>query len=123
MENEKSIFLEIFGDYPINRVLNFLIIYEGFDYPMVEIAEKSGVGYATLKLFWPTLANSGIVAQTRKIGNAKLYKLNLGSPIVKKFRNFYWEVTFKRTHELLEKEGVQIGPKIWVPKKKKGKTI
>ena len=119
MEQEKSIFLEMFGDYPLNRVLDFLITYEDFDYPMIEIAEKSGVGYSTLKQFWPTLVQYKIVIQERKIGNAKLYKLNFNNSVVKKFRDFYWEVTFKRTHELLEKEGIHIGQKAHVPKSKK----
>ncbi len=128
MENEKSIFLDLFGDYPLNRVLDFLITYEGFDYSMVEIAEKSRVGYSTLKLFWPHLVENKIVIQTRKIGNAKLFKLNISNPIVKKFSDFYWAVTFKRAHKLMEAEGIHseqegllIEKKAKLPKKKSRK--
>ncbi len=86
----KSVFLQTFGDTPINRVLDFLVVYEDFDYPMIEIAKKAGVGYATLKLFWEDLTKRKIVVQTRAIGKAKLYKLNTNNPIVQQFKKMYW---------------------------------
>lgn len=93
MTSDKSIFLQIFGDTPILRVLDFLVINDDFDYSMTDIAELSGVGYATLKLFWPKLEKSKIVAKTREIGKAKLYRINIANPLVKKFKDFYWETT------------------------------
>ncbi len=106
MEN-KSVFLEVFGDYPLNRVLDFLIVYEDFDYSMKEIAKKSGVGYSTLKLFWGDLVKYKIVKQTRAIGKAKLYKLNIVNPIVQKFKNFYWTVTKVEIDKYLVKENLK----------------
>jgi len=89
----KSVFLEIFGDTPVLRAIDFLIINEDFDYSMTDIASLSGIGYSTLKLFWDNLENSLIVKQTRIVGKAKMYKLNYSNPAVKKFRGFYWEAT------------------------------
>ena len=40
MEN-KTAFLEIFGDSPILRVLDFLVVNEDFDYSMTDIASLS----------------------------------------------------------------------------------
>ncbi len=91
MENEKTIFLQIFGDTPILRVLDFMIVNDDFDYSMTGIAELSGVGYATLKLFWPQLERNNIIMKTREVGKAKLYMLNVTNPAVKKFKDFYWE--------------------------------
>ena len=85
--------MNIFGDTPILRVLDFLVINDDFDYSMTNIAELSGVGYATLKLFWSKLEKNKIVAKTREVGKAKLYKINTASPLVKKFKEFYWETT------------------------------
>ena len=99
MENEKSAFLEVFGDSPILRVLDFLVVNEDFDYSMTDIANLSGVGYSTLKLFWDRLEESSIVTQTRTVGKAKMYRLNFANPIVKKFRDFYWETTKQKVHE------------------------
>ena len=95
----KSVFLQTFGDTPINRVLDFLVVYEDFDYPMIEIARKAGVGYATLKLFWGDLAKRKIVLQTRLIGKAKLYKLNLKNPVVQQFKKLYWTTAEKAVEE------------------------
>ncbi len=102
MENEKSAFLEVFGDSPILRVLDFLVVNEDFDYSMTDIASLSGVGYSTLKLFWNKLEESTIVTQTRIVGKAKMYRLNFANPIVKKFRDFYWETTKQKVHEELK---------------------
>ena len=93
MTTTKTIFLRIFGDSPVLRVLDFLVVNEDFDYSMTDVARLSGVGYATLKLFWGTLEKNGVVTNTRSVGKAKMYRLNLASPVVKKFREFYWETT------------------------------
>ena len=102
----KSIFLSIFGDTPVLRVLVFLIIHEDFDYSMKDIAKFSGVGYSTLKLFWPKLEKEKIVKQTRTVGKAKMFKLNLSKPIVKTFKNFYWDITKQKVHEAFHKKTV-----------------
>ena len=98
MEN-KTAFLSIFGDSPILRVLDFLVVNEDFDYSMTDIASLSGVGYSTLKLFWSKLEKEGIVVNVRIVGKAKMYKLDLANPVMKKFRDFYWETTKQKVHE------------------------
>ena len=104
MENEKSAFLEVFGDSPVLKVLDFLVVNEDFDYSMTDIANLSEVGYSTLKLFWNNLEESNIVKQTRIVGKAKMYRLNFANPIVKKFRDFYWETTKQKVHEEIKGE-------------------
>ena len=99
----KTVFLEIFGDSPRSKVLDFLVVNEDFDYSMTDIASLSGVGYSTLKLFWNKLEKEKIVIQTRIVGKAKMYKLNLSNPIIKKFRDFYWETTKQKVHEKAKK--------------------
>jgi len=88
-----SLFLRTFGDYPLNRVLDFLAVHEEFDYSMTDIAHEAGVGYSTLKLFWPRLEREKIVKNTRVIGNAKMYQLNFDNPVVERFKDFYWQAT------------------------------
>ena len=105
MEN-KTAFLEIFGDTPVLRVLDFLVVNEEFDYSMTDIATLSGIGYSTLKLFWEKLEKEGIVTNTRTVGKAKMYKLNLANPVIKKFRDFYWETTKRHVHERIREEVV-----------------
>src|SRR3989338_11518206 len=99
-----TVFLETFGDSPINRVLDFLVVNEDFDYSMTDIAVQSGVGYSTLKLFWNNLEKNNIVIQTRVVGRAKMYKIYLDNPVVKKFRDFYWETTKQKVREEINKK-------------------
>lgn len=104
----KTIFLQIFGDSPILRVVDFLVVNEDFDYSMTDIASLSGVGYSTLKLFWNTLEEAKIVKQTRVVGKAKMYKLNFDNTAVKKFRDFYWETTKLTVREAAKKRLVRV---------------
>lgn len=80
----KSIFIRTFGDYPLIRILDFLIYSRDFDYPLTEIAENSNVNYQTLKKVWVQLEKNKFVVHTRKIGNAELYKINENNEIVKR---------------------------------------
>src|SRR3989338_156668 len=88
-----SIFLEIFGDSPINQVLDFLVVFDRFDYTMADIAVKSGVSYSTLKTLLKELIARGLIVQSRVSGKSKMYKLNKNNPLVQKFVKFYWQVT------------------------------
>ena len=97
----RSLFLRIFGDSPVLRVMDFFMVYEDFDYSMKDIARKAGLGYATLKLFWPDLIRQKIVKQTRIVGKAKLFRLNLQNPVVQQFRNLYWAAIKNKTENLL----------------------
>ena len=52
MAERLSTFLKIFGDSPLLRVMDFLVIHEEFDYSMTDIAKEAGIGYSTLKMFY-----------------------------------------------------------------------
>jgi len=105
MENT-TIFLKIFGETPTLKVLDFLIVNEDFDYSMTDIAEQSEVGYSTLKIFWNKLEKERIVTNTRTVGKAKMYKLNLTNPVVKKFRDLYWATTKQHVHAKLKPQEI-----------------
>ena len=78
------------GSTPKNKVLDFLIVHQEFDYSLKDIAKFSGVGYTTLKKMKNSLVKSGWIVCTREVGKAKMYKLNLKSQMVQKFIDFYW---------------------------------
>ena len=88
----KSVFLQEEGDTPKNRIWSFLIIHSEYDYSMKDIARYSKVGYTTLKGLWKEFKQKKIVVQTRVVGKAKMYKLNLKNPVVSKFIDYYWAV-------------------------------
>lgn len=91
MEN-KSVFLEIFGNNPMIRVLDFLITYQLFDYPLTEIAKNSQVSYSTLQSLWHNLERNNLVIKTRRVGKSDLYKLNTKNPAVKQLIKLDWNL-------------------------------
>ena len=101
---EKSAFLEYFGDYPLMRVLDFLIESRGMDYSMTEIAKNSGVGGTAFSEIWPQLIEKNVVKFTRKIGNAKLYKLNLENLWVKELIKIDNLITKLETDKILKEK-------------------
>jgi len=101
---ETSRFVEFFGDHPLTRVISFLITFREFDYPLTEIAENSGVGWTTIHTFFPKLVETRIVVETRRIGRAKLYKLNKNSPIVKKLIELNDRICAEFTEKMIGKE-------------------
>ncbi len=83
MTEEKSFFIEYFGDLPRLRIIDFLIDNLVYDYSLVEIAKGAGVAYTTLIDIFPDLIKKGIVKETRQVGKSKMYKLNRENPAVK----------------------------------------
>lgn len=92
-KQNKSFFLMQFGDTPQLRVLDFLITFHFFDYPVTEIAKESNVSYNSLKVFFDDFIKSGIVIKTRKIRKSDYYKLNLENPFVQNLVKLDWILT------------------------------
>ena len=88
----KSVFLQEEGNTPKNRIWSFLIVHSEYDYSMKDIARYSKVGYTTLKQIWKEFKEKKTVVQTRVVGKAKMYRLNLKNPVVNKFIDYYWAV-------------------------------
>lgn len=84
MANEKSVLIEFFGDYPLIRVLDFLLENRGFDYSKTEISKGAGVSWGSLYAIWNKLEQLAIVTRTRSFGKTRLYKLNEKNPFVKR---------------------------------------
>lgn len=93
-EKEESLFVQFFGDYPIIRVLDFLLENRFFDYSRKEIAKQTGIGTSTIHTFWDKLLKFGIIVETRKIDRASLYALNTESPLVKELAALEMKLCF-----------------------------
>lgn len=82
---EGSLFLKVLGGKdPALKVLDFLIDNTGFDYSKTEIAEGAGISRTTLFSVWDGLERNELVAFTRNVGRAKMYRLNMESEVAKK---------------------------------------
>ncbi len=97
---EKTIFVKTFGDYPLIKILDFLIYSRDYDYPITEIAKNSNVNFQTLKKIWPKLEKEKTVVKTRRIKGMNLYKINTENPVAKKLiklnNDLIWEQTNKK---------------------------
>ena len=92
MMEKESVFIEIFGNNPIIKVLDFLITFQAFDYPLTEIAKNSSVSYSTLRTFWDKLVRNNIVIKTRRVGKSNLFKLNTKNVAVKQLIKLDWNL-------------------------------
>ena len=104
---QTSVFLQEEGDSPKNRIWSFLIVHSEYDYSMRDIARYSEVGYTTLKAIWKEFKVKKTVIQTRAVGKAKKYRLNLKNPVVNKFIDYYWAVVdsaVRRENNIKEEE-------------------
>ena len=81
---KKSLFIELFGDSPTIKVLDYLLTERELDFSISDMARNSGIGRATLYRIWEELIKNQIIMPTRTIGKSKLYKLNIENPKIKK---------------------------------------
>ena len=82
----ETLFLKAFGiKSPVLRILDFLMDNKAYDYSKTDIAKGAGISRTTLSSSWENLEKNGLVKETREVGRAKMYKLNLDSPVVRKF--------------------------------------
>tara|TARA_Y100000310_G_scaffold314019_1_gene363005 strand:- start:422 stop:790 length:369 start_codon:yes stop_codon:yes gene_type:complete len=109
---EKSVFLEREGHTPKNKVLDFLIVAQDFDYSLKDIAIHSKISYPCMKQLKKELIEDGWIILTRKVGHAQMYKLNVDNKKVQKFIDFYWEVV---NEEVENKLGIKKEEKHHMP--------
>lgn len=95
-----------FGDTPQLRVLDFLITFHFFDYPLTEIAKESNVSYNSLKKFFEDFIKSEIVVKTRKIKKSSYYKLNMENPFVQNLIKLDWSLTKRNILPRLENQKI-----------------
>jgi len=100
MKNE-TIFIEVLGNNPVIKVLDFLITFQSFDYSLTEIAKNSGVSYSTLQTFLEKLEKNKIIVKTRRIGKSDLYKLNTQNDAVQQLIKLDWNLIRGEEKEIL----------------------
>ncbi|MEK6808622.1 MAG: hypothetical protein AABY14_02970 [Nanoarchaeota archaeon] len=103
---QTTIFREALGDSPVIRVLDFLIEGRGLDYSLTDIAKNANVGWTTLHRIWDRLLKYEMVVQTREIGRAKLFKINVGNPAIKQLIRLYDTLLYHESEKYLAKEVV-----------------
>jgi DNA-binding transcriptional ArsR family regulator len=103
----KSILLELFGGTPEVRLIDFFMDNPLFDFTKKEIIEELKMNKRTLHRVLPKIEAEGIVVVSRKIGRAKLYKINKDSLTVKYLRGIEKTHSQPRLQDLLVQPPVQ----------------
>ncbi len=103
----QSILLKTFGDSPKLRIIDFFLDNPLFDFTKKEIIEALGMSKQTFYKYFADIENYGIVIVSRKIGKAKLYKINLGSPLVKMLREYETQLSLQVGKQEAEKKAIR----------------
>jgi len=81
---ETSLLLQLTGEMPLFKIIDFLVENKGMDFTKKDIAEGAEISKASLFNYWKELEKYTIVKTTRSFGKTKLFTLNSESPITKK---------------------------------------
>jgi hypothetical protein len=84
MPMNASVFVRTFGSSPKIKVIDFLLDNRELDWSKSDMAEQAGISRATLDRFFVGMVKDRIIAPTRIIGRARLFRLNTQLAFVKK---------------------------------------
>ncbi|MBU1850451.1 MAG: helix-turn-helix domain-containing protein, partial [Nanoarchaeota archaeon] len=70
---DKSLLLQLTGEMPLFKIIDFLVESKGMDFTKTEIAEGAEISRTSLFKHWNELETHEIVNVTRQFGKTKLY--------------------------------------------------
>ena len=80
---ETSLLLQLIGENPLFKIIDFLIENKGMDFTKKDIISGANISRAALFNYWGQLERYSIILVTRKFGKTKLYTLNNSNSLVK----------------------------------------
>ena len=89
-----SVLTETFGETPLVKAIDFFLTFREFEYSKTQVADEIGTSRITIDKVWPRLVKNGIIAKTRSIGKAQLYRLNAKNPRVKSLIEMDIKISF-----------------------------
>ena len=81
---EKSLLLNLTGEMPLFKIIDFLLENKGMDFSKSDISKGAGISRASLFNYWNEIEKHGIVKVTRSFGKTKLYTLNSKNLVTQK---------------------------------------
>jgi len=96
----ESILVKTLGDSPKLRIIDFFLDNILFDFTKKEVIDALGISKQTFYKYFQGLEEYGIVKVSRKIGKAKLYKINVEHSLVKMLQEYETKISL----EIAEKE-------------------
>lgn len=95
-----SIIIKTLGDSPKLRIVDFFLDNPTHDFTKKEVIEALGMSKQTFYKYFPELEEYEIIKVTRRIGRAKLYRINPEHPLVNMLREYEKKVSL----QIAEKE-------------------
>jgi len=99
----QSILLKTLGDSPKLRIIDFFLDNPLFDFTKKEVIEALGMSKQTFYKYFADIENYGIVSISRRIGKAKLYKINLQNPLVRMLKEYETQLSLQIADQEAEK--------------------
>lgn len=81
---EKSLLLNLTGEMPLFKIIDFLLENKGMDFSKSDISKGAEISRASLFNYWNEVEKHGIVKVTRSFGKTRLYTLNTKNPITQR---------------------------------------
>jgi len=101
---ERSLLLNLVGDMPLFRIVDFLLENKGMDFSKTDIINGADISKSSLFNYWEEIEGNGIVRITRKFGKTKLYTLNTNNPVVQKIIELEKTLIFEAMHKASKKK-------------------
>lgn len=79
-----------------SKILDFLLTFRDFDYSISDIAKNSGLSFKTGLNEVRKLEEKKFIVNSRNVGKAIMFKLNMDSPQVKLLSNLAMEIATER---------------------------
>lgn len=86
MSESSPLLLRAYGSSPQMKILSYLMDFPKNDFTQKEIIEALGMSKTTFYKYFDNLVDFGMIRVNRKIANAKLYSINMDSPVVQGMR-------------------------------------
>jgi DNA-binding transcriptional ArsR family regulator len=99
----ESVIIRTLGDSPKLRIVDFFLDNPLFDFTKKEVIEALGMGKQTFYKYFPELEEYEVVDVSRRIGRAKLYRLNQKHPLVSMLRDYEKKVSLQTAEKEAEK--------------------
>ena len=100
----KSLLLNLTGEMPLFKIIDFLVDNKGMDFTKLDISKGAEISRGSLFNYWNKIETYGIVKITRQFGKTKLYTLNSKNIIIKRILDLEKALISKALEKEQEKE-------------------
>ncbi|MDR0492092.1 MAG: hypothetical protein LBH74_00405 [Nitrososphaerota archaeon] len=94
----------LFGKSATTRVLDFMHVFDCYDYNKKDIAENSGISPRHATLAIKKLEKLELIKKTRTIGNSQMYQYNIENPAAKALDTFTLKLAGQECQKIADQE-------------------